>query len=202
MKTEKIDPKILATVKKENKKNNGIIESSKNLAKKLKEQDQKSKKSEKSSVTPAVIEIENDIAKAKKTAKSEKPKTKKEKKPKTKSLTRIIIPVEQQTKYMKRSYRRDFHKNEELNVVVNGTSHTADQAEKQCYEFMQNTFKATGDKVFTTTDLIAAIGIYGVSYGDRTRLAMQKLAKDGKIKISLDKTSKRRRYKYTLVIPK
>lgn len=165
-------------MKKENEKN-GTLEASKNLAKKLKEQDQKSKKS--------------------KPQKTEKPKTKKTEKPKPKSLTRIIIPVEKQTKYMKRSYRRDFHNEEALNVVVNGTSHTADEAQKRCYEFMMNTFKATGDKTFTTTDLIAAIGIYGVSYGDKVRLGMRKLAKDGKIKISLDKTSKRRRYKYTLV---
>jgi len=183
LKGKQIDNKTLESVKKANSMN-GTVEASKNLAKKLKEQDQKSKKSN----------TMKSPAKPKKTEKPEKTKTKRKN-----GLTRKIVPVDKQTDYEKRSYRRDFHNEEALNVVVNGTSHTADEAQKQCYEFMMNTFKATGDKTFTTTELVTAIKTFGSSYGDVVREGMQKLAKEGKVQISLDKTSKRRRYKYTLV---
>ena len=113
-----------------------------------------------------------------------------------------VIPVDEQSRYEKRYYLRNFHANEEATVVRHKTSHGITSASEACLTYMREQAKAAKKRTFRTRDLVQAIDSYGPSYSDCIRNAMRKAASQGLVKIHKVEDGSRSKYEFELLAEK
>lgn len=101
-----------------------------------------------------------------------------------------IVPIDEQSRYERRHYMRDFHNNEKPEVVRHSTSHKLADAKEQILAFMKP------EKKYRTGDIVEAIDSFGPSYGDVIRNSMRALKKEGKVQIDRISLNERTRAKY------
>ena len=137
---------------------------------------------------------------------SKKPKTEKSSKPETAKPERQVVafilkPVDQQTPYERRSYRRNFHENEQADHIYQGTNYGVKTAMPKLLTFMRRQANGKAKKTeFLTNDLIVGIKSFGSAYGDVIRNSMSKLAKQGLVKIhKITEEKTRAKYRFELL---
>ncbi len=111
-------------------------------------------------------------------------------------------PVAEQKDWEHRAYLRDwFNEKPNENMITHTTSHTSNEVYSVAIETMQKLYLIRNpvSPMFKAKDLVVALKIYGPAISDVVRNAMQKLAKEGKVKVHKESIGRAVRYTFELL---